>query len=997
MISPLTKVLFAVAIFTGFFASSLFAQEPPRSADQEYFEALRLYEEGLYDKAEEYFAWYIASRPNSPFIEAASYYQTLSRVKTDSVNTDLYAEEFIEHYPRSRRSAELLQELANRNFQANNYEDALVYFRRVLERDIDDDLAAKNYYWMAQSSANLDSLDQALDYYLALADDFPESDWAPKALYARGRLNLENEKYDESIAAFELLRERYPDHEMIRRVGTVLGESYFLQGQYEDAIEALQDELPHLEGSSESKAVYLIAESYNYLNELDRAATFYRRFINMVDEDEARLAHYGLGWVYHKQEVYHWAAESFGDAVSEGDEELNRQALYYKAINEKLAGRNRRALDAFEEFGDRYTEGEWVETAYYEWAITAFQNNDYVKAIEVLQRLMQSDMELEQTGRILTLLGEAYFANGEYTRAEDAFSEAEELVDIEADLKTQAQFQRAWVQYENQAYEQAQHNFQQIYENVMDHELAGEALFWSADSHYNLGNFEAAADEFARFLDRYPEHEFAGAAKYSLGWAFFKQNRFGEAVDPLLAFLNDYDPPPVQMFPYDVDTKLRLGDALYATREYSRAISYYEQVTDEDRGGDYAKFQVGNSYYRNDQTFEAVQNFRQLLRVYPESSLREQAMYNIGYIYFLSGNYGQAIEEFEEVIERFPNSSWAARAQHNIGDAHYNANDYEEAVEAYQKVLDNYPDSDYVIEAVNGIQFSLDAIGEDERAAQILEDFLGRNIPPETADRLRFRQAETYFQAGDYEQAISSFRQYIRVTNIEERIPEAWFNIAESYERMDEDSEAIEAYNRLISEYPNSDRVGPALLNKAELEYLRGDYSQAVESYQQLADLDGGLRLQALAGLGRAHLANGNADQARDAFEDGLAIDSDHPGNRVGMGRIHLENGEYDEAREIFRSIADSETGEVGAEAQYRLGQVFQNQGRYDEAIQMYGRVSVLFEAHDHWVAWSKVGQAESYREQGNTSRFESVLEDVVDNYPNTEAADQARTYLQSG
>ncbi len=996
MIRPLLKVLIVIAVFSGICASS-YAQETPGSADQEYFEALRLYEEGLYDKAEEYFNWYIASMPNSPFVEAATYYRTLARVKTDSVNTDVYAEEFIEQYPYSRRSASLLQELATRNFKADKHVEALSYFRRVLERDIDDDLAAKNYYWMAQSSAALDSLDNALDYYLKLADDYPESDWAPKALYARGRLNLENERYDASISAFELLRERYPDHEMLRRVGTVLGESYYLQGQYEEAIDALQDELHHLEGNAEAKAVYLIAESHNYLNQLDRAATYYRRYINLVDEDEARLAHYGLGWVYHKQEIYHWAAESFGNAVGEGDESLNRQALYYKAINEKLAGRSRRALEAFEEFGSRYQEGEWVETTYYEWAITAFQNNDYVKAIDVLQRLLQSEMELEQPGRVLTLLGEAYFANGEYTRSEEAFSEAEQRVDIDADLKTQAQFQRAWVQYENQAYEQAQANFQHVYENVVDHELAGEALFWSADSHYNMGNYSSAADEFARFLDRYPGHEFAGAAKYSLGWAFFKQNQFGEAVDPLLAFIEDYEPPPIQMFPYDIDTKLRLGDALYATREYSRAISYYEQVVDEERGGDYAKFQIANSYYRNNQTFEAVQNFRQLLRLFPDSGLQEQAKYNIGYIYFLTGNYGQAIQEFEEVIDLFPNSSWAARAQHNIGDAHYNANDFEEAVEAYQKVLDNYPDSEYVIEAVNGIQFSLEALGEDERATQILEDFLGRNIPAETADRLRFRQAETYFQAGDYEQAIASFRQYIRVTNVEERIPEALFNIAESYERMNEDEEAIDAYNTLINDYPDSDRVAPSLLSKAELEYRMQNYESAIDSYSRLAEMDGGLRLQALAGLGSSYLATGDETNARQAFEDGLEINSDHPANRVGMGRIHLKNDEFDEARLIFQDIANSETDEVGAEAQYRLGRVFYEMGRYSEAIQMYGRVMVLFEAHDEWVAWSLVGQAESYREQGNTSEFQNTLERVLEEYPDTEAADQAQSYLQAG
>lgn len=995
LIKPRYKVLWALLIIIGFTASAAIAQEAPPSADRDYFEALRLFEEGLYDRADDYFTWYISENPYSPFVEAATYYQSLSRAQVDSVNTDVYAEQFIEQYPRGRRAAELLQDLANRSFEAGHYEDALTYFRRVLERDIDDDLAAKNYYWMAESSANLDSLDQALDYYLHLADEYPDSEWAPRALYARGRLNLNNERYDDAIQAIEMLRERYPDDEIIRRVGTVLGESYYLQGRYEDAIEALREELPYLDGNSEAIAVYLIAESHNYLNELESASTFYRRYINMVDEDEAAVAHYGLGWVYHKQEVYHWAAESFGNAV--GNEELERQAWYYKAINEKLAGRYRRALDAFAEFGERFTEGDWVEIAYYEWAVTAFQNNDYVKAMEILNNLLQSDTELDQRGRVLTLLGEAYFANGEYTRAEEVFAEAEEDVDIEPDLKVQSRFQRAWVQYENQAYQQAQATFQEIYENVVDHELAGEALFWSADSHYNLGNYSSAADQFAEFINRYPDHEFAGAAKYSLGWAFFKQNRYDEAIDPLLSFINEYEPPPVQMFPYDVDTHLRLGDALYATRQYHRAITYYSQATDDDRGGDYAKFQIANSYYRNEQTFEAVQNFRELLDIFPESSLKEQAAYNIGYIYFLNGNYGQAIDEFRQVIERFPGSEWAVRAQHSIGDAYYNAGDYEDAVDEYMVILDQFQDSDYVIEAMNGIRFSLESIGDPERADEILEDFLTQDIQPEIADQLRFRQAEIYFQSGNYEQAISSFRQYIRITNVEERLPEAWFNIADAHERQNNSDEALEAYNRVIEDFPESDRVDQSLLSKAGIHYENGDYTAAIDTYSRLVDRGGRLRVQALAGLGNAYLEDGQVRNAQQTFERGLELEADHPGLRVGMGRIRLEEGEYAEARDVFQEIANQDTGEYGAEAQYRMGQVFQQEGRYNEAIQAYARVSVLYEAYDHWVSLSLVGQAECYREQGNTGRFENTLENVLENYPDTEGARQAQAYLQAG
>src|SRR5690625_6807654 len=102
--------------------------------------------------------------------------------------------------------------------------------------------------------------------------------------------------------------------------------------------------------------------------------------------------------------------------------------------------------------------------------------------------------------------------------------------------------------------------------------------------------------------------------------------------------------------------------------------------------------------------FEAVTQFRRLLRIYPYSRLREQAQYNIAYVYLNTGNYDQAIEEFTTVIQRYPGTEWAARYQYNIGDSYYNAGQYDKVIAAYQKLLDDYPRRSYIIEAIDGIQ-----------------------------------------------------------------------------------------------------------------------------------------------------------------------------------------------------------------------------------------------------------------------------------------------------
>src|SRR5690606_540396 len=110
-------------------------------------------------------------------------------------------------------------------------------------------------------------------------------------------------------------------------------------------------------------AVFLIAESYNAVDAYAEASNYYLQYINLTEgQDAQRRAHYGLGWLYFKQEIYHWAAESFAKAAV-GDDELARKALYYKAVNEKVGGRYREALETFEQFGAKYKTGLWIEEA----------------------------------------------------------------------------------------------------------------------------------------------------------------------------------------------------------------------------------------------------------------------------------------------------------------------------------------------------------------------------------------------------------------------------------------------------------------------------------------------------------------------------------------------------------------------------------------------------------------------------------------------------------
>jgi TolA-binding protein len=987
---------FCTILICLFGSSLLQAQEIQTPATEDYNQGIDLFQKGLYEKAAKELQQFIAKHEDHELLASASYYLARSKGQVDSLNKSAYYETFVEDYPRSDFSSKLLFELGDEAQQQQQYSQAVNYYQRALNLGLNKKKSAQTYYWMAEASASAGNNQQARSYFLTLADKYPESEWAPKALYARGRLYLSENKYDSSTDAFEILKDRYPNNEMTRRIGTALGESYYQQGRYKEAIKAFQEALPYLNDELRAKAVYLIAESHNYLNNFDEASTYYLQYINQnKGSDQVRIAHYGLGWVYHKQEIYHWAAEEFQKAA-QGSDELARKALYYKAVNEKLGSRYPEAIETFREFGDRFREGLWVEEAYYEWAITAFEMGRYSEAIEVLLPLVRDDRSLDWKGKIYTLLGESYFANKEYTRALQAFDAAEQVTDVDPAIKQQARFQKAWVQYSNQAYRQAQPIFESVHEQNPETKLGKEALFWSADSYYHMKQYGPAARQYSQFIQQYPGHELVGPANYSLGWSYFNLANYKSAVEPFQTFLEDYEPPEVALYPYNTDTQLRIGDSYYAMRDYANAIKFYQKAIGAEPGGDYAMFQIANSHYRADQTYDAVTTFRRFLRIYPYSRLREQAQYNIAYIYLNTGNYTQAVEEFQTVINKYPNTSWAARAQYAIGDTYYNAGDYENAITAYKEVMEKYPQSEYIIEAVNGIQYAQLSSGKTDSSSDVLEDFLADHPQTTMADRLRFRQADNLMQSGNYQGAIDEFRQYIRITNNQDLLPDAHFNLANAYEQTDQIDQAVNQYQTIVSKYPNSERVAPSLASLGRIAYSRVNYQQSFDYFKQLTQQGGEYRLEAHIGMGNAQLAMDNTDQAEQQYKAALEINSNYDPANVGLAKVAMSNGNYQKARDLLSLVAESNTTEVGAEAQYLLGRVNQQQGNFEEAVKAYSNVNILYEAHDEWVAKSLLKQAESYIQMGQRGEARSTLNTLIESFPGTPQAQEAQRLLET-
>jgi TolA-binding protein len=94
--------------------------------------------------------------------------------------------------------------------------------------------------------------------------------------------------------------------------------------------------------------------------------------------------------------------------------------------------------------------------------------------------------------------------------------------------------------------------------------------------------------------------------------------------------------------------------------------------------------------------------------------------------------------------------------------------------------------------------------------------------------------------------------------------------------------------------------------------------------------------------------------------------------------------------------IADRNTTVTGAEALYQLGRAQQLAGRCNEGVVTYASVKLRFGVHESFVARALLESSRCYTSLGNTAEARKLLEQVSDQYSNTEAGREAARILRN-
>ena len=376
------------------------------------------------------------------------------------------------------------------------------------------------------------------------------------------------------------------------------------------------------------------------------------------------------------------------------------------------------------------------------------------------------------------------------------------------------------------------------------------------------------------------------------------------------------------------------------------ALETFKQVTTTAPDFPDAHYHLGLVYYQKAQFREAVAAFEQTLKFLPRDV---EALVNLGLAYYRAEEVTQAVTAYRTALEIQPHN---VEALNNLGLAYQELGQFEEAIAAYQEALRLRPD---LLE----VQANLATAGELQRGTYSLAAYrhyrtgmqLKRAGQTEAAvaawkqaiaESPRYRLAhlqlaETYFEGGTYERAISAYLAALELH------PDAETAIgSRSYNRVDD---ADIFYN-----------LGNSYLYAGRLESAVSAYQRAVEINPKLAS--------AWANMGTVLLELERTDAAIAACEKALEIvPAAHQIRTTLTNAQGIKSGQWTmQAYRLWkRGVAAANRGETQTAIELwrqavalspNYAQVYENLGwtyftlqRFDDAIQACQAAQTSFTA----------------------------------------------------
>ncbi len=967
-----------------------FAQQSLIHSDvyADYKKAFELYENKMYSTAREMFDQVAMIIPEGTedeifnYISNSKYYSARCAIELRNPDAEKQMLDFIYNNPGNVLIGSAYNELGKIYYNKKEYTNAVTWFEKVDVKDLSLEERDLYKFQYAYSLFNKKKFSEAKILFAQLKDK-QGSTYYYASNYYYGFIQQDEGNYENALSCFEIVKDVSPYSAV---VPYYISNIYFQQGKYEKVISYAEPLM------ADTKLVYyaeinsLLGQAYFYKNNYKKALPYLSYYIekakNIRSEDYYQLAYtqyktgdvtsalttlketsddndtlyqhiqYLYGNCYLDQNKKEEARNAFMEASRIGiDKEIHENALLNYGKLSYESAYYTAAVSAFQDYLKKYPSGKNKLEAQELLATSLLSTNDYVAAMEVIEKMPQKTPKLK----------EAYQKVSYYSGVQ--------LLD-------------------QKNYAEAEKMFNQSLENPVDENLQAASYFWIGEIRFNEAKYPQAINnhvkfqELAKVAKDLPAETSVPYSNYTIGYGYFKQKSFSNAANYFSKVTTSLKTSKTDLIQNNVyiDAVLRLGDCYFMTKDYKKAESNYTKIIDNNnKGVDYALFQKGMLLGLQNNGSGKISTLQQLTSKYSNSLYVDDAMYEIANTHFILKQNSQAIAAFKDLINSKPNSSYSIKAYLKLGLIYYNEKDYNNSEKYYRLAYDMSPNSPEGKEAKEGLLDIVTVTGETGAVDGV--------AATSEIDQKKYDYAKNKFDGAEFAGAAIAFSDYLREFPKGQYKTEAEFYRGESYFKVEQYAKALPDYESIIKNN-RAKFLESALLRAGWIEYYQNeDYKTAYDYYDKLYDVADYKEntFVAMVGLLRTAYFLNNFDEviinANRILSSDLVSNDEKIEAHYFSGQAHLSNNNIDKAYDAFSKAAALTTNEFGVESRFHMADILFQKGKLEESKTKCQQIINDMPAYEEWIVRSYILMADIAAAKGDFAQAKATLNSIIESY----------------
>ena len=967
--------------------SSTWAQRTYASntLEKQYDRAYELYEKEKYGAAQKEFLSITRQLGDidSELRTSSEYYAALCGVYLFHNDSEVMLNRFIAEHPESMKSRKAVWEMALFLYSTKKYRDAADYFDRVDMKILSKEQEAEYYFKKGYSHFMRNDFEKANLAFYEIKDI--QSDYTSPAIYYYAYIAYTRENFETALNGFKRLEQ---DEDFKDIVPYYILQILYKQGKYDEIITYGPGLLENAIPSRAAEIAKFVGDAYYQQNKYQEARFYLELY---VDKSSAisREDRYQMGFLYYHLQEYAQAIPYF-ERVGGKKDLLGQNAHYLLADCYLRLDDKEKAGIAFFTSASMDFDKEIQEDALFNYAKITYELDfsPFNEVIRAFQQFIQLYPHSERIDEAYQFLVMAYLNTRNYKMAYESLRHVQNKSNRIREAYQRVAFFRGLELYSNLSFDEALDLFQtSLDQGEFDPVLTARATYWMAESYYRLNQFQTAVDLYREFLitpGAYSTEEYI-LAHYNAGYCYFNLEQYGEAARWFRKYL---DQEQARQVAITADAYNRLGDCAFMAMDYPLSIRYYDNSIKLGASSpDYALFQKSFAQGLLKLHFDKINGLTNLQNQFPSSAYVDDAIFERGKSYVRVNKLDLALADFYTIIEEYSNSSYHPKAMLEIGLVYYNQNRNQEAIKAYKEVIEKFQGAPEARSALTGLRTVYVEINDVDAYfdyARTLGSFA--NISVSEQDSLTYLSGENLYMAGNCDRAIRVFDEYIDEFPAGSFIINARFYRAECLVSQGREQDALNDYLFIIDQSRNV-FTEPALVVAGAMSYDRGQWAEALDHYAYLESIAENPENQLIGRLGQLrcmyHLENYNGVTS---LAPGI-LSMEHIPEELTreiyykLGKSYLSLNRLDEAQSAFLHVATEIKSVEGAEAKYRVAQIYYQKGEYERASEVVTEFINTNTPHQTWMARVFILSADISIYRNDLFQARYTLQSLIDYY----------------